>query len=110
MIATLGTRLALYACIALILIGLGAGSVWYFLSGRIAALQAERKELSTQLERAASARKAEMVISAKRAATRQARAAEAATSEARDATALRANPAWADAPLPKEVADALAQP
>jgi hypothetical protein len=108
-IAALTSRLTVYACIALILIGLGAGSVWYFLSGRIAALQAERKELHTQLERAASARKAEMVISAKRAETRQKRAAGIAASEANDAAALRANPAWADTPLPKEVADALAE-
>lgn len=103
------SRLWFYGAIALVLIGLGAGTVWYFLADTIAGLKAERKELHTQLERAASARKAEKVVSQRRAAVRTQRVAESAASGAKDAAALEANRPWAEQPLPQEVRDAIAE-
>jgi len=108
-LTALGARFGIYAAVALILIGLGAGTCWYFVADRIAKLQADRKELTSQLARAASARKVEQQISQQRAATRQKRAAEGASSAAKDAAALDANPQWAATPLPKEIRDALAE-
>lgn len=105
----IGARLALWGCIALILVGMGAGTTWYLLSDTIAGLEAERKDLQTHLERAASARRAERVASEKRAVVRTQRAAASAAHAAKDAAAIDVNRAWADQPLPKEVRDALAE-
>jgi hypothetical protein len=108
MFAGLTARLGFYACIVLILIGLGAGTVWYWLSDTIAELKAERKELRAQLEAAASARRAEAEVSKARSERRQKRVAESAASEAKDAAAIAKHPDWANTPVPKEVRDAVA--
>lgn len=100
-------RFAFWLGAAALLVGLGAGTVWYWLSGRIAELKADKKELNTQLQAAANARRAEQQISSKRAAVRQQRAGETAASDAKVRDAISANREWADQPLPQGVRDAL---
>lgn len=102
-------RLALYAAIALVLIGLGAGTVWYMLSGTIAQLKTDKRELETLARKAAEAKKAERIVLQQRATVRQQRVTESVAIHARDDSALAAHKAWADEPLPQEVRDALAQ-
>jgi hypothetical protein len=103
----LGYKLWAYAAVALLLVGFGAGTVWYLLADTNAELKADRKELNSQLAKAASARVAEREVSTKRAAVRHTRAAETAASAAKDAAAIKANREWAETPLPQEVQDAL---
>ena len=107
MFATLGARLGMYAAIAAFLIGLGAGTCWYFAAGRIASLRAERDALTEQLQLAAKARRIADEVSQARAVVRTKRAGEARSAATGLDSALAKNKAWADAPVPQEVRDAL---
>jgi hypothetical protein len=106
-LATLWQRLALYGALAALLLGLGAGTCWYFVADIIAELKAERDAQAEQLKLAARSRLIDQEVSQDRAAIRQKRAGEAAGEAAKDAEALGKAQAWADAPVPQEVRDAL---
>lgn len=108
MFATLWAKLWVYVALVLIAAGFGAGIVWYWLSDTIAELRAERKELRTQMQAVASARKAEQKVTERRADVRSKRAGEAAAAEERERKALGASD-WAKQPIPQEVRDAMAE-
>jgi Flp pilus assembly protein TadB len=99
-----------YLGIAALLLGLVAGTAFYWLAGERSRLRAEIEVLQTQKKTAQDALKKAEATSAylrrKNAAT--ARAAASATRSLE--RSLAAQPVWADQPVPKEVQDALAQP
>jgi polysaccharide deacetylase 2 family uncharacterized protein YibQ len=106
-LATLWPRLGVYAAIAAILLGLGAGTCWYFAAGTIADLKAVRDAQAEQLRLVVRSRLIDQKVSQQRAITRQGRASEAAGAAAKDAAALAKAKTWADTPVPQEVLDAL---
>jgi hypothetical protein len=106
-LATLWPRLGVYACVAALLLGIGAGTCWYIVADTIAGLKAQVHTLSADLKRAAETRMLDKQVSEQRATVRQQRATETRGSAAKDAAALAKVKPWADTPVPQEVLDAL---
>ena len=101
-LATLWPRLLAYGAIALLCAGLGAGLVYRLQARQIA-------ELTAKVKAADAKGKVDQKVSEKRAKVRSQRVAETAAQEAKEAAAVKANPVWADQPLPQEVIDAMAE-
>lgn len=102
--------LALWAAGALILVGLGAGMVWYAMADRLAAAKAEIRTLNSDLQRATEQRATDRATLASLAKKNAATARETASLRQRLDHSLFKNPEWAAQPVPKEVQDALRQP
>lgn len=100
-------KLVPYILVACLLIGLGAGSVWYAVAGRLARKDAQIEALSEVLDQAAKQRKADQATLARLAQKNAAAARESASLRRELDAALAASPDWAAQPVPQVVQDAL---
>lgn len=101
-------RLYLWLALAGLLVGLGAGLSWYWMSGRVSAANARADTAEKGLAEAAKREKRLKAVSARLAKEKAASARESALAAERLQTALAESPAWRDQPVPKEVQNALA--
>jgi outer membrane murein-binding lipoprotein Lpp len=102
-------KLVIAATVVALLVGAGAFAGYRWQSARVAALEADKTALVSQVKALERGRKAaEKAIAVRERARAEARAQEQASS-ARAREALEQNKAWADQPVPKEVQDALAR-
>lgn len=102
------TRLYLWIAVAALLIGLGAGLSWYWVSDRLAAAEARAEVAEQGLAEAAKREKRLKAVSARLAKEKAVAARESALAAERLQRSLFENREWADQPVPKEVQDALA--
>lgn len=101
------TRLYGYLLIAALMAGLGAGTVWYWASARLAKKDAQITALQASAQALAKARKDDAALLARRARANALARRETAALRLRLDAALAAQPEWASQPVPKEVRDAL---
>lgn len=103
-------KLGIYLAIAALMVGLGAGTVWYHLSAKLAAKSAEIADLKKAQDVLLGQRKTDQALLARRAKKNAAIARSEALASQRLSQVLAAERAWADQPVPKEVQDVLEQP
>lgn len=100
-------RIMPYILVACLLVGLGAGSVWYAVAGRLARKDAQIQGLTEAAQRAAEQRKADQATLARLAQKNAAAARESASLRRELDAALATSPDWAAQPVPQVVQDAL---
>ena len=101
----------LYALIlaAALLYGLGAGTVYYLMTEKLAVMRADRARLVQAVTEAAKQRDRDQALLTRRAAANAAAARETASLRLRLDAALQARRDWAGQSVPQEVRDALWQ-
>jgi hypothetical protein len=103
-------KLALWACVALVLIGLGAGTVWYFVADNLAKKDARIEQLAEAAKEAQAARERDAATLARREQAIAAAGREAVLLRQSLAAALAAHREWASQPVPDAVRQALETP
>jgi hypothetical protein len=108
--ASLGARLGAFLAIAALLVGLGAGTVWYFVSDKMARKDARIELLGDAIKQAQAQRDSDAKLLSRWAAKAAAMHKESTALRLRIDAALAANRDWADQQVPKEIQNALEQP